>query len=227
LHFVGPNQTLYNLLGSRALGDQTLTTLSLFYWFNRAYRAHPMPTQLEALSMARATKSSYKGIFPVLMLAAALGILSFCWSALHVTYQEGASAHMQGWINKGPGGETYGRLAGWLSAVTPPDRREAGGMLAGFFFSSLLFIGRLRIVGFPFHPVGYALSGGWSMLWAWFSLFIAWVFKVLILKYGGLSRFREFLPFFFGLILGDFMMGATWTLLGMFLDIPVYNFWNG
>ena len=34
------------------------------------------------------------------------------------------------------------------------------------------------------------------------------------------------LPFFFGVILGDFLVGSVWTLLGLIFDIPIHSLWN-
>ena len=66
---------------------------------------------------------------------------------------------------------------------------------------------------FPLHPVGYAVSGSWTMSWLWFSLFIAWLVKWLVLHHGGLRTYRRALPLFFGLILGDYVVGGLLSIL--------------
>ena len=38
---------------------------------------------------------------------------------------------------------------------------------------------------------------------------------------------RKALPFFFGLILGEITVGAMWTIIGIVLGIPTYDFWPG
>ena len=65
------------------------------------------------------------------------------------------------------------------------------------------------------------------MWWMWLSLMIAWIFKVSILRFGGLKLYKAALPFFFGIILGDFLIGGVWTLLGLFYGIPIYSVWSG
>jgi len=32
-------------------------------------------------------------------------------------------------------------------------------------------------------------------------------------------------PFFIGLILGDFIVGALWNLYGIVMEVQVYRFW--
>ena len=52
---------------------------------------------------------------------------------------------------------------------------------------------------------------------------MAWLVKFLILRYQGLRGYRTALPFFLGLILGDFVLAVTWTLIGMALGIETYK----
>lgn len=227
LHFIGPSQTLYYLLGNEALGPQALTTLSVFYWFNRAYRSHPMPHLLETEVAVRTAGGGTRGLTGALLLAALVGGGVYCTTILDASYHLGAAAKIRGWGSLGYGNEAYSRLASWLSLTVPPDRREVGGVAVGFFVASSLSLLRQRVVGFPLHALGYALSGGFSMMWSWLSLLVAWAIKITVLRYGGLRLWRAAIPLFFGVIVGDFMVGGLWSLVGIYLDIPVYSHWNG
>ncbi|HIE28458.1 TPA: hypothetical protein EYP66_14355 [Candidatus Poribacteria bacterium] len=84
---------------------------------------------------------------------------------------------------------------------------------------------RRRFFGFPFHPVGYAIAGGWVTTIVWFSIFLSWLIKWILLKYGGLRAYRRMTPFFLGLILGQQVVGGLWTVLeGEILGKHVYKF---
>jgi len=72
---------------------------------------------------------------------------------------------------------------------------------------------RLRFLWWPLHPIGYAMAGTAIMLNLWFSMFAAWVLKGLLVRYGGLKAYRRSLPFFLGLILGDFLSAGVWILI--------------
>ncbi|MBW3623733.1 MAG: hypothetical protein KY468_10040 [Armatimonadetes bacterium] len=50
-------------------------------------------------------------------------------------------------------------------------------------------------------------------------LFVSWLIKVLILRYGGLSGYRRALPFFFGLVVGEFTAGFIRTVLDLAFDL--------
>ena len=82
---------------------------------------------------------------------------------------------------------------------------------------------RVRFVGFPFHPAGYALATSFALDYFWFSFFVAWLIKAAILRWGGQSSHRNAAPLFLGLIAGDYFLGAFWSLYGMFKDVVVYQ----
>ncbi|MGB9588606.1 MAG: DUF6784 domain-containing protein, partial [Armatimonadota bacterium] len=51
--------------------------------------------------------------------------------------------------------------------------------------------------------------------------------KFFTLRFGGLTTYRRFLPFFFGLILGEITIGSLWSIIGIVLGVPTYDFWPG
>jgi len=50
-------------------------------------------------------------------------------------------------------------------------------------------------------------------------VFVTWVFKVLLLRYGGLRAHRRALPFFLGLLAGTAVISLLQTALLRFLGI--------
>src|SRR5207302_10532311 len=52
LHVSGPDSTLPTILQSDRIARPDLAMFSMFYGFNRAYRSHPMPIQLEGFKIA-------------------------------------------------------------------------------------------------------------------------------------------------------------------------------
>ena len=45
------------------------------------------------------------------------------------------------------------------------------------------------------------------------SIFVGWLLKWLVLKYGGIRLHRKAVPFFLGIVLGEFVIGSFWSLL--------------
>ena len=53
---------------------------------------------------------------------------------------------------------------------------------------------------------------------------VSWSIKVILLNYGGLRSHRQATPIFMGLILGDFIMGVMWGLIGLSTGMTTYQF---
>src|SRR5207248_1973387 len=54
------------------------------------------------------------------------------------------------------------------------------------------------------------------------AIVLAWAIKTLVLRYGGMRLYRQSLPFFYGMILGDFLAGGLTTLAGCIFGVNVY-----
>ncbi|MDP6111601.1 MAG: hypothetical protein QGG53_06990 [Planctomycetota bacterium] len=65
----------------------------------------------------------------------------------------------------------------------------------------------------PLHPLGYMAQGGWAMKSLWFSFFLAWLIKVLVLKYGGGAAYKKARVFFIGIITGLLVVGGLWLVV--------------
>jgi hypothetical protein len=72
-----------------------------------------------------------------------------------------------------------------------------------------------RFYWWPIHPIGYLATYSSAMRILWFSFFVGWLVNQLSLRYGGVTLFKKVRFFFFGLILGDFLMGGLWALIGL------------
>jgi hypothetical protein len=85
---------------------------------------------------------------------------------------------------------------------------------------------RVRFPWWPFHPLGYAVTSSWEINLVWMPLFIAWLVKLVLLRYTGLPGFRRALPFFFGLMIGQFVVGSLFNIYGIVVELPTYQFWQ-
>jgi len=223
LHFTGPDWTISSLIGPHTLGPQNLAGFSLFYWFNRAYRAHPMPFELEGFKMAElsgARKEMNKWGF-ALLGAGLFGMLCAFWAVLHLTYINGAPVGDHYF-----GNEAWSRYSGWLTTPKPANSSVGWAILFGFLFAGFLQIMRTTGIWWPFHPLAYAVSGSWEMNLLWTPLLVAWMTKGLILRFGGAKTYTTSLPFFYGLILGQFIPGSLFNIWGLMTNNPTYQFWQ-
>src|SRR5262249_3189695 len=97
---------------------------------------------------------------------------------------------------------------------TPPDLGARWAYLVGGVVVLLLGWMRTQFVGWPFHPAGYLISGSFGLFRLWVPLFVAWLLKAVILRFGGLGGYRT-APVFIGMVLGEFAAGFVRTLLDL------------
>jgi len=225
LHYTGPEVVMLSTVGTRKLGASNLSILSFFWFFTRTFDSHPMPHQLEGFKLAERAKIKNNLFLFAMLIAIGVGILSQFWAFLSTCYSQGAVNRMSS-IPMIYGREPWARLQRWLLNPVHPDYPAVAFTAIGLFVSFFLMFMRLKFLWWPLHPAAYAVvSGSWAINHIWFSLWLAWVAKLLLLKYGGLSIHRKAIPFFFGLILGQFVVGSIWTILGALFNIPTYGIW--
>lgn len=228
LHNGGPDAILPTIFRSNEMPRADLAMFSLFRGFNRAYRSHPMPVQLEGFKMAERIGGSTRPLFGAMMLAIVFGLLCAFWADLHLSYHVGAAERIAPPnVQTIFGREPWDRMSNWITAPISLQQQSNTrvAIVVGLATTLLLYVLRLRLPWFPFHPVGYAVSSSWSMVHLWLPLMIAWAIKVSLLHYGGLPAYRRALPFFMGIILGECVVGSLWSLIGIAFHIPTYAFW--
>jgi hypothetical protein len=221
IYYINPQRIIVNAVGTRIFGPRQLGALAATYWFNRCYRCHPMPFQLESMKIAQVEGIRLGSLVRLIALATVAGIVLSCWANLHITFREGAAARsmaFKSWVGR----ESWGMLANWLRATPGPDWPSIGAMAGG----ALIFWG-LRRVHFmtmlPLHPAGYALAVSFAMNYFWSSFLVGWLIKVIVLRYSGRSGHDKAYRIFLGVLLGDYAMGAIWSLVGPLWGVRTYK----
>lgn len=227
LHGMGPHNVLLMGFGSTMLGPRTLSALFLFSWFNRVYTSHPMPFQLEAAKMGEASNVSNRRLMICFVLAVAVGVVVSLWACLDVIYANGAgSAKIFSPLPSYLPAEAFGRLDGALRNPTGTDHVQLAAIAAGLISALGLGMARRTLVFFPLHPLGLAIAPSWAMWFLWMSMLVGSVVKALTLKFGGLKAYRKAIPWFYGAMLGEFVVCGLWTVVGVIFHIRVYSFFE-
>ena len=216
-HFTGPDQMFPSIISPRRLGYQNVTVMSMLGFFNFTYRAHPQPHQIEGYALLHRAKVNHHLLFPAVMVALVVGVLSFFWIYLHIAYQHGGSslerfAHV-----------LYTRLANWLT--DPADELNYSGLTSiGAGFSAVLLFAfmRQKFLWWKLHPAGYAISNSMDINVFWFSILAGFTLKWLLIKYGGIKKYQQARPFFLGLILGEYIVGSIWTIIGNIIHQQIF-----
>jgi len=123
----------------------------------------------------------------------------------HDLYQRG------GWLEssvQGGGSIIYEALSNPTRFSQPAVFALGSGMAVAFLLSAM----RLRFWWWPLHPVGYLVANVWGSQWWWCPLFIGWVLKTVVVRYGGLRLYQKTVPMAIGMIVGNMLSYVVWPL---------------
>ncbi len=139
-------------------------------------------------------------------------VLSF-WFTLHLAYDHGA---VNMYIAKNYANEPSRLAAVHMEHPTSPSLSGYLWMGSGALTMGGLMVARHKLLWWPFHPLGFVVSFGRVMEGIWFTVFLAWVSKALIMRFGGANVYRRMQPFFLGIALGHILAGGVWLVVDGF-----------
>jgi hypothetical protein len=109
----------------------------------------------------------------------------------------------------------YENVQRLLEAPAGPNATTIGFTLMGAAVMFALVVAYQRFYWWPIHPLGYLTMYSSAMRIMWFSFFLGWLCNQLTLRYGGIALLKRVRLLFIGLILGDFLMGGIFALIGL------------
>ncbi|MCC6442846.1 MAG: hypothetical protein IT210_05240 [Armatimonadetes bacterium] len=198
--------------GTSVAGQQGMAALGLTYVWTADIRTFVMASAAHNLKMAETVPGRRRGLFWAMLLAIAVTMASTLWLTIYLAYHRGA-INLNSWFFNGGPIAAYTWVGDRITNPVPPSGIGWALMGSGFAFMTFLMYMRQTFLWWPFHPIGFCIGTTWIMDELWFTCFLAWFFKFLIVRYGGLRQFRNFRPFFLGLILGQFVCNGMWLII--------------
>ena len=203
-----------------SLGPANLTALSMVdAAFTRDLRGNLLSTFLDGLKMSDLVKLDRRHLFGA--IAGSL-LVTLTWgSALHllIPYHRGAIT-LYGYAYQWNAFAAFQSFQPAIETVSTYDPRLPVYFASGAAAAMGLSVLRARYAWWPLAPLGLALSGSWSMIVFWFPIFVAWMLKSIILRYGGMKTYTNMKPLFLGLVLGEFSQAVLWATLSSIWRIP-------
>ena len=208
---VGPAAIVVSAVGSSAIGTQGMVVLAMtFFWTNG--RSFAMTSAANSLKLGEGFGGSKRPLFWTMLLAMAVGLVSSMWVVMELGYSYGA-------LNlKIPGGQ-HGLYDYAASLIRTPSEPHLWGWIntgIGAGVMLLLMLARWYYVWWPLHPLGYPIGPTGIMDHLWFDMFLAWLIKVSVLRYGGVALYRKTRPFFMGMIAGHIVPGGLFLFVDHF-----------
>ncbi len=199
--------------------------LAYLRWFSFGdFRAHALPTYAEMMRLTDIVRIERRRLVTVLIAASLLSIVASLWVALDVYYRHGAASAMTHQWRTYQGRLAFDILQSQIGGLTPrPEARAIGAAGWGFAFVSFLQFARTRWFWWPWHPAGFLVAQTGALEWMWCPIVIAGIAKASLLRIGGLRLYARAVPFFVGLIVGDYAIAGMMAILGWLVKAPLYK----
>jgi len=205
------------MVGSTPFNAQTLAMASIAEHVGwQDPREFMMPSLLNSYQGASDTGLSARSLTKALAGCVVLATIVSAVSSIWLPYTHGGGTSMKNPFTYITCPQlSFNWTANRLTSPQASSLPAFGHIAGGAVFVFILFLCRTWIPSFPLHPAGFVVASSWAMYMLWFSLFIGWLIKAPVMRYGGIKLYRTLLPFFFGLILGDCMNAILWTVIGL------------
>ncbi|MCC7494251.1 MAG: hypothetical protein IT204_17970 [Fimbriimonadaceae bacterium] len=218
---ITPHTVLLRAPGAPMLNPRQATVFANLMPLDLDFRDAVLPQFLQSMRLSPDDGGRRHPLLWGLCLALLLGIAAGLWAHLHVYFQYGVdSALTRRWPAQ-VGRQPFDMLANQLKGNLPGAYAPGGVVFGGLAFAALV-AARTHLLWWPLHPVGYALACTQSMDYLWLPFLIAWALKSAALRFGGMKLYRRLLPFFLGLILGDYVVPLLWAVYGTITGTQQY-----
>ena len=208
-----PNAFMVNQFGTNALGPTGATALGFSFVWSGDLRTMVMTQAMQGMKLTDSV-SRRRPLIWCLMLAVVIALFGSLGTVLHLGYKYGLYNCQRSWPVWMCGVRHWDQVANYIKTPRSPDPIGWLFMGVGGIVMWVLIFLRQRFVWWPVHYIGLPICGSLPMRWLWFSVFLAWLVKLFILKFGTTELYARSRMFFLGMIFGGLAAGGLWTLLG-------------
>ena len=189
-----------------------------------------MPYLMNGLKACDRTGINLRKAMFAFVLAAIVGLVASAYGRI-ATYYKYGGINLDNWANVQSQQWWVGISANFMKNPPSYDWVKLGDteivparvahVLVGGAVSAGLLVMRAKYLWWPLHPFGLVMIGVWAMHLIWFSVFLGWLAKASVMRFGGAQAYRRILPFFLGLVLGDLASMAVFGVISLVTGIPV------
>lgn len=171
------------------------------------------PAMPHILRLSRGVGGMRRLLFGI-VAAFALGmVVSFLYT-LSICYEEGGTA-FRTWSLVGGAQVPYNAAAAAMTGAerTVPDPQKLAVWGSGLLLAGVLSVLRSRVPWWPLHPIGLLFQYNWFLGLYALTIFLVWLIKFIVLRFGGIAMYRRTRPLFYGLIVGYvFALGISFIV---------------
>lgn len=206
------HEFLIRAVGSSRIDPASLTVFGLTNTFARNWKTFTMVSVSHILKIGARVWSNKRRMFLVIGAAFAVSMVIGAWYTIYTGYATVGAYHF-GQFAFGTGNILFfENVKVWINNPTQMSQLEFTWFILGGVVMAFLLLLRYQFPGWPLHPVGFTIARGVAVDNAFFTIFIAWVIKAILLRLGGISLYRNVQPFFLGMLVG-FATGMTLSFI--------------
>jgi hypothetical protein len=208
------------LIGTWNMDDTTIASLNQMGTLYGNAKGFAMPGAANASRAGDYAAPGRRRLGGAILLGGVLSIVAFVLTTLILGY------YGPGAENFGDYSYTRGNRAFFNYTVAdikgrPEAVRQWGDLGFGIFgagMTLLLIFLNQRLPWWPLHPVGFTVSLQYPTRASFFSVFLAWLLKMIVFKIGGIELYNRSRVFIFGALMG-YTLGV---LVSFLLDIVFF-----
>jgi len=199
-------QALPLAIAGTAIAPHSVVALALSHSCFGDVESVFMPSAAHAARLGQLYRCQ-RGLAIAIAVAVVVSFVTTVYFMLQLCYQHGAG-NFRSWFfqpGAGAGGVAFDAAVRQLRDPWSTDWGKLAYFGVGALTYSLFSLFQYRFYWWPLHPVGLTVATTWMVRRIAVSVFIAWALKSVVLRLGGVSLYRQFHPFFIGLIVGFFI----------------------
>ncbi len=188
--------------GTDRLTVSTRATFGLLSFTISHPRSFIMPLIAQINRLGDFVGKDKRRLFWGVFAAFVVGVVTSTFYTIWLGYRMGAYNFQPNWLIIYEGEWQYGMT---LNEILNPARMEAIDywfLLIGAGAMVVVNLMRYRFAWWPFHPIGFALSGLPAARRMGSTILVAWLVKLIMLKVGGVAFYRRSMPFVIGMLVG-------------------------
>lgn len=207
-----PQSFVLHALGSGGVGPRGITSLAYSFAWCADIRVFLMPFAAHGLKVWDEARARRSGFLPIAAGAIAIALAVSIVTTLTMAYSRGGVS-LSSWLFSGNPRAAFNYAAASMQNPVTPSLSWWLWMLAGGVIMWALTGVHMRFIGWPLHPLGFAIAPTQPVQDLWFSIFIGWLIKSWVLRYGGYRVYDSGIRVMLGLILGQFLACAAWLVV--------------
>jgi hypothetical protein len=176
-------------------------------------RSMLLPGFIHSFKLARDHEINSRALWPLITACILISLAMTLGMRVNLGYTYGGLQLQNKWMTGGGAQLPATTLSPLIEGAHDFNPANGIWLLVGGLMTQSVMLARTHLLWFPLHPLGILMSLSYPMSRLWFSIFLGWGCKVLIMRFGTIETYRKLVPAFLGLVLGEVVMILFWLII--------------